>query len=275
MVEVQRGEMIRRFLQNWFVKWVLAPVAVIFALGWGYFEINYPTCTFRYKLTAEVMTPEGLKTGSSVVEVSYQRGGDWGGGPHAFDTLLGEATYVDLGGGKNLFITLGTLDSGRKDESTDHILFMGRILEEPSDYLKLTAALDPIWLPIKLFELGRTYGQEPEMCRRVSRFKDGVAKSVENNNLPTLVTFTDLLQPLTAKEVNPNDLSIAFGAGYSLTAKIQITTDGVTHTINNTLPWLKTDNRQGIDKNGQIINRLAWWEFYKFNQRAEDSYILH
>ena len=103
----------RAFFQNRLVRWVLAPALVLSALGWGYFQINYPTCTFRYKLTAEVMTPDGLKTGSSVVEVSYttqsaplSQGG-------RFDSVLGEATYVDLGDSKNLFVTLGTLDSAQ------------------------------------------------------------------------------------------------------------------------------------------------------------------
>ena len=100
----------RAFFQNRLVRWVLAPALVLSALGWGYFQINYPTCTFRYKLTAEVMTPDGLKTGSSVLEVSYHTG------PHVlpdpnprFDTLLGEAVYVDLGQGKNLFVTLDSV----------------------------------------------------------------------------------------------------------------------------------------------------------------------
>jgi hypothetical protein len=263
---------VQRILNNWFVKWVVAPVAVLWALGWGYIQINYPTCTFRYKLTGEVTTPDGLKTGSSVVEVSYQRGWDWGGGPHAADTLTGEATYVDLGGGKNLFVTLGTLDSGRKNEKTDHVLFMGRILNAPADYLALSGALDPIWLPIKIFRLGRTYSQEPEMCRRASKFKDGVAQSVELNNLPTLVTFSDRHQPLTAKAVNPNDLVASFGNGYSLVAKIEIVTETVTRVIDDVLPWARTDDRTGLYDNGRELNRLTRWSFYKAG-RLESTYL--
>lgn len=251
---------------------MLAPIAVLSALGWGYMQINYPSCTFRYKLTAEVMTPEGLKSGSSVVEVSYQRGGDWGGGPHPYDSLLGEATYVDLGAGKNLFITLGTLDSGRKDKSTNRILFLERILNEPDDYLALTGSLDPIWLPIKLFELGRINGQEPEMCKRVAKFYGKAAQPVPLNNLPTLVTFSDLHQPLTAKSVNPNDLATTLGAGYSLSANIQITTDNVTHLIDSVLPWARTDDRTGLYDNGREINRLTRWSLYKAN-KLESTYL--
>jgi len=57
--------------------------AVLGGMGYFWYQSNYPTCTFRYKLTAEVNTPDGVKTGSSVIEVSYSHNGDWGGGQSA------------------------------------------------------------------------------------------------------------------------------------------------------------------------------------------------
>ena len=149
----------RAFFQNRLVRWVLAPALVLSALGWGYVQINYPTCSFRYKLIAEVQTPDGLKTGSSVLEVTYSP--QWGplvqGG--RYDTLLGEATYVDLGHGKNLFMTLGTLDAAQSKESWDRP-HTASSLREPSDYEKMKWALDPLWLPIKIFKLGRSGGAD-------------------------------------------------------------------------------------------------------------------
>jgi hypothetical protein len=265
---------VQRILNNWFVKWVLAPVAVLWALGWGYFQINYPTCTFRYKLTAEVMTPDGLKSGSSVVEVSYttqsaplSQGG-------RFDSVLGEAAYVDLGDGKNLFVTLGTLDSAQPVQHW-YSPNRGSPLIEPSAYENMKGALDPIWLPIKIFRLGRTPGNEREMCWRVSKFKDGTVQSVELSNLPTLVTFSDMHQPLTAKTVNPNDLATTFGAGYFMTAKIEITTKKVTHVIDGVLPWARTDDRSELYDNGRELNRLTRQWFYKTNQNLERSYLAN
>jgi hypothetical protein len=266
---------VQRILNNWFVKWVLAPVAVLWALGWGYIQINYPTCTFRYKLTAEVMTPEGVKSGSSVVEVSYttqsaplSQGG-------RFDSVLGEATYVDLGDGKNLFVTLGTLDSAQPVQHW-YSPNMSSPLIEPSEYKKMNGALDPIWLPIKIFKLGRTPGNEREMCLRVAKLYDQPAEAIALDNLPTLVSFSDLDQPLTAKAVNPTNLPMAFGEEYSLSAKIQITNEDVTQVIDSVIPWARTDDRKALyDEVGREINRLTRQWFYKTNQNLERSYLAN
>jgi hypothetical protein len=155
--------------QNRFLKWVLAPFAVLSSLGWGYFQYEYPTCTFRYKLTAEVMTPEGLKTGSSVIEVSYSstspipNPGRW-----RLDRLSGEAVFVNLHQGKNLFVTLGNYESGRPFRGWT-LPYPGSHLDTQSqsddmfDYSKMNGALSALWLPIKFYELGRTPGKEREM----------------------------------------------------------------------------------------------------------------
>jgi hypothetical protein len=249
---------VQRILNNWFVKWVLAPVAVLCALGWGYFQINYPTCTFRYKLTAEVMTPEGLKSGSSVVEVSYHTGPRILPDPNPrWDTVQGEAVYVDIGQGKNLFITLGTLYSGRKDVDTDSLIRNGDF-DESTDYSALKSALDPIWLPIKVFKLGRRSGHEREMCRRVAKLYGQPAEAISLDNLPTLVTFSALNNPLLAKVVNPSDLAASFGAGYTMTAKIQVTNASISNVMYDTLPWLKSSELQ-------FFSGLARWDFYKFD----------
>jgi hypothetical protein len=260
----------QRILNNWYFKRVLAPVAVLWALGWGYIQINYPTCTFRYKLTAEVMTPAGLKSGSSVVEVSYttksaplSQGG-------RFDSVLGGATYVDLGDGKNLFVTLGTLDS---TQPVQHWYSPngGSPLIEPSEYENMKGALDPIWLPIKIFRLGRTPGNECEMCLRVAKLYGQPEEAVPLENLPTLVTFSDLHQPATAKTVSPNDLISIFGLAHTLAVKIEVLNAPISDRIEDILPWLPN---QTTGKDSRPPNRLAWWEFYKFSQPAERSYIL-
>lgn len=264
------------FFENRFVKWVLAPIAVLWAVGWVYFRNEYPTCTFRYKLTAEVMTPGGVKTGSSVVEVSYHTGPRILPDPTPrFDTLRGEATYVDLGNGKNLVITLGTLDSGREDQRLRYLI-NGHSLDEKSDYSALTGALNPIWLPIKIFRLDRKSGHEREMCLRVSELNGAAPQPVDLNNLPTLVAFSDVRQPLTAKAVNPNDLSATFGFGYSLSAKVQITSENVSLGLGRQLPWAIAEDRNGLyDVNGKEINRLTRWNFYNFERPTTESYFAN
>jgi hypothetical protein len=256
------------------LKWVLAPVAVIWVLGWAYIQINYPTCTFRYKLTAEVMTPDGVKTGSSVIEVSYQKNGDLfpdARGRH--DTLLGEAVYVDLGGGKNLFVTLGTLDAAQPVERWISPL-NNSSLREPKDYEEMRGALDPLWLPIKIFKLGRTPGAEHEICQRVSKFYGKTAEQVPLNNLPTLVSFSDLHNPLIARVVKPDDLAAIFGVGYSLAVKIQVTTDNISDAMYDILPWLKS-SELNFFPNNKGFSDLARWNFYKFKIPGEASYLAH
>jgi hypothetical protein len=260
---------VKRILNNWFVKWVLAPVAVLWALGWGYIQINHPTCTFRYKLTAEVMTPEGLKSGSSVLEVSYQMSNGWlpdSRGKH-IDSLRGEAVYVDMGNGRNIFVTLGTLDSNRPSPGWFHT----NPFREPGEYDLMVGSLDPIWLPVKVFRLGRAEGKELEMCKRIYKFNGSQQTPINSNNLPTLVTFSDLHQPDTALVVNPNNLVTNFGVGHSIVAKIEISNEPVTLKIDRILPWLQD---QSTGKDLRPLNRLSWWEFYKFDQWAEHTYIL-
>lgn len=260
--------MLKRIFQNWLLKWVVVPIAVLWALGWSYVQINYPTCTFRYKLTAEVITPDGLKSGSSVVEVSYQKSLGLlpdSRGKHV-DSLRGEAVYVDMGNGRNLFITLGTLDSNRPSLSWSHV----NPLREPSEYDEMIGSLDPIWLPVKLFRLGRAEGKEPEMCQRVSKFYGSPAEPIGLNNLPTLVTFSDLLQPETAQVVKPRDLSANFGVGHSMTARIEISNEPVTHRIDGVLPWLQA---QSTGKESRPSNRLALFELFKFDRLTERTYL--
>src|SRR3979409_2172758 len=86
------------------------PLALVAALVIGdQIRINRPG--HKYRLTVEVETPQGLKSGSGVLAVhpdrSYSRGGH--------TRTIGDAVMVDLGGGKNLIALLAHLDSGKLD----------------------------------------------------------------------------------------------------------------------------------------------------------------
>jgi hypothetical protein len=258
-----------RLFSNRILKFVLVLTVVVGALGFALYRHENSSCTFRYKLTAEVMTPQGLKSGSSVVEVLYSS--QWGplvqGG--RYDSLRGEAVYLDLGNDKNLFITLGTLDAA---QTITHWNWPSRNspLQEPADYANMKGPLDPLWLPIKIYMLGRTSGQEREMCRRVSKIKGAAPKIVLLNNLPTLVSFTDMSNPLTAKSVDPTDLASTFGAGYSMTVNTEITEAEITDQISKLLPWITS---QAIGKSDRPSNRLALFELYKLGKLTEQTYL--
>lgn len=226
---------------NRLFKWVAIPLALAFA----WFQWNYPTCTFRYRLTAEVLTPEGIKTGSSVIEVSYgsthplPNPGRW-----RADTVTGEAVYVDLGHGKNLFILLGSDKWERKPSRTP-----GRVggidgIEGGNDQnieRQLgEGSLNVLWLPIEVYKLGRLPGQEREMARRVDALRSKPPVEVPLLNLPLLGSFVDLQKPESFNAVLPNDISKVLGAGFALqSVTMEIVNERSITQIHSVLPWMK------------------------------------
>ena len=71
-----------------------------------------PRFTYRYRMTVEVDTPAGLRTGSSVIEVTTR----WDNAPpHAsgvHSRVRGQAVAVDMPGGDTLFALLRNDKSG-------------------------------------------------------------------------------------------------------------------------------------------------------------------
>ena len=65
--------------------------------------------------------------------------------------------------------------------------------------------------------------------------------AINPDDYPLLVTFTDINNPTSVKEVNPADLAATFGQGYRLKdITLEITDEKVTEGIAEaTLPWLK------------------------------------
>ena len=82
---------------------VLTTIAALALLGLtGCGKPEFPD--YRYRLTVEVDTPQGLRTGSSVIEVHSVR--EHGYMERLLTTAKGEAVAVDLPGGKVLFALL-------------------------------------------------------------------------------------------------------------------------------------------------------------------------
>jgi hypothetical protein len=73
---------------------VLAVITAAIVVAW---KVNYPSYSFNYKITVEVETPEGLKSGSAVREVTVVRQPKIGDAPSVIFDVRGEAVVVDLG----------------------------------------------------------------------------------------------------------------------------------------------------------------------------------
>ena len=93
-------------------KW-FGPLALLAALVIGdQIRINRPG--HKYRLTVEVETPEGIKSASGVLAVHPDRGYSRRGQTRT----MGDAVFVDLGGGKNLVALLAHVDKTSSSSTT-------------------------------------------------------------------------------------------------------------------------------------------------------------
>lgn len=213
---------------------VLAVVLVGGAVTW--WKLEFPSASWRYKITVEVETPEGIKTGSAVREVhaiSSIKIGDTGGGAAGVE---GEAVIVDMGGHGVLFATIGE-DFGYR------VMFMA--------------------FP---FSKG---GLTKEGMEYYSHLKNAKASLLAINQLPRFVMFRNLNDPLSVKLVDIHNLSKDFGEGVRIKdITIETTDDPITWGVaDKYLHWLSeiTANIDGskITTSGFLANRLDVGQFKK------------
>lgn len=173
---------------------------------------NYRSEEFRYRMTVEVDTPQGLRTGSSVIEVEVSDPGP-DSLPEAGITtrVRGEAVAVDLPGGKVLFALL------RSPDSVDAASGYAYKALNPGQYRGDYAFIE------RTKELKRMRGT-------------GV---LPPDAYPMLVTFGDPNDPMSVMEADPDNLAATFGEGISIKRiTIRITDEPVTTAIDDRLGWL-------------------------------------
>ena len=224
----------KAFFKNGLARWALLPIALIGAIVWFVIYLEFPTCTFRYKLTAEVMTPDGLKTGSSVVDVTYDHSGDYGGGHQPYLKMVGDAGDVDLGMNRHAFVTFSTAGVGNDfGQSAGLAGYIGGHLGRMNIYA----------LPLFVFGLKWKFGSEDQLCKDYAALGIGKKAEVPFANLPTIVTFDDIHNPDTVKAIKPEGFDAAFGEGYKLKRVIlETTAEPITQNIDHVLDWLPKKN---------------------------------
>jgi len=178
------------------------------------------TPDYRYRLTVEVETPKGLKTGSSVIEITQNMGRSAGTG---FGKMImrrprGEAVAIDLPSGRTLF---ALLRSENDIEWAEHVMQM---LAPKTPGEPWEEAFDNV-----LFIKGKV--EVPRIWRLHPAWDEVSA-------YPMLVTFGDLDDPTSVAEVNPDDLAANFGVGVKLKRiTVELTDDPVTSGIEERLGW--------------------------------------
>lgn len=196
------------------MKW-LAVVVALFAAAWAWIALAFPDHAHRFRLTVEVDTPDGVRSGSSVIEVERR---DYGwvpvaspGGGRVF-LVRGEAAFADLGAGRNVVAVLAHGDNAQD---------VSRIITLWAEAHGRKRWYEDVWS-------GRTE------LRGVVELKPPL--------VPTLVAFADPLDPSTVRVVRPEEFEAVFGPGFRFrraTLEVVPTSVPVTRgVIERRLPWL-------------------------------------
>ncbi len=200
----------------------------------------------RFRVTVTTDTPSGSVSGSSVLENRNEAGA--GGSLRLVQNpraeCFGEAVVVNLGEGRVIFAV-------REDAYVNRRMYemVEQMLAYPASELQPPLPSHP-----SRGDWGTAY---PE-ARRVKP----VAR-IHRAEYPLLVTFADLHDHTTIKEVDPNDLGATFGPGYRLDGlTVQVTDDPVTDgVVTQWLPWLTPLNQpfplKGLHKAADPIAHLG------------------
>jgi hypothetical protein len=151
--------------------------AVLIVLVACYLGLQYlaGTQTHHFRLSLSVETPDGVRTASSVLKVTYRWVQTLGAGPAAGYDLKGEAVFLDLGQGRNIIMLLA---HGPTGDGIDAIA----------------------WLPTSAL-LGLPAGWSAFEGLANGGKKLTGSTELKPPLIPTLVTFTDLNNPASAKVV--------------------------------------------------------------------------
>jgi hypothetical protein len=237
----------RPLLRRQFLAQTAAALALPLALS-GCHSTPRPQDVYRYKMTVEVETPQGPRTGSSVRELIYHANeGGWFplGESCASMTMQGEAVVVDIAPGQALFALL-TGASGESD-------YASRIADR--------AIVDP--------KTGTGWDRTP---RRVELWPAApkTPKLVNTDPRPQLVHFRDSRDPKSVAAVDPAHLDAAFGPGVRLKRiTVQVTNEPVTRGIEGRLANMKITPERSLDENFKstttptLAQRLGYSDFYK------------
>jgi hypothetical protein len=163
--------------------------AVLIVLAGCYLGLQHlaGTQTHHFRLSLSVETPDGVRTASSVLKVTYRWVQTLGSGPATGYDLKGEAVFLDLGQGRNIIMLLA---HGPTGDSVDAIA----------------------WLPTSAL-LGLPSGWSAFEALANGGKKLAGSTELKPPLIPTIITFSDLKDPATARVITPEDYGYLFGAG--------------------------------------------------------------
>jgi hypothetical protein len=202
-------------------KVLLTFVAVVLGAV-AIYKLIYPTVEWHQKLTVSVDVEGQVVSGSSVVAIIATKMPNLFFHDMRWD-VRGEATVVQLPDGRYLFALL-----------KNAIVLADNVFPE-------VAQREPI---------------DAIKQARLFKSQSGV-RDVPPVSYPLLVTFTDIKDPKTVREVDPDNLAATFGPGVSLKRiTLEITDETVTAgEVRKVLAWLATVGDGMLD--GSRISSLS------------------
>lgn len=164
---------------------------------------------YRFRMTVEVETPQGLRTGSGVFEVEGIGSKELiTGGRGSYTRFRGEAVAVDLPDGKTLFALLRMANGTSAD---DHLGIMSM------------RAMDP--------QLRNT--EKDKSAQRIAA-GEGIRSPAEvaPKDYPLLVMFGDINDPTSVERIDPAAIGVK-------RIVVETTSDEVSTGIEKRLGWLR------------------------------------
>jgi hypothetical protein len=223
---------------------------------------------YRFRMTIEIDTPQGLRTGSGVMEVVTSRWTfTWPNDSAGLNARFqGEAIPIDLPGG-TMFALVGLGNGGGSIFPSVASSFERR-MDRFDRYPSLTIA--------KRLAGWGALGRKAELkdrpfVERATTNGPGTNYYDARTQLPMFVRFRDIMKPETVEQVDPYNLSKVFGPGVRLRRiMLEIVNDEVTTGIGKRLPWLATipgglvqlpPGRSELE--GPLAWRLLYYDFYQ------------
>lgn len=219
---------------------IFAAIVIGAAIAWN---ILFPSGTWRYKITVNIETPEGLKSGSAVREIHAVAPPPYA--PPDVKTSIdikGEAVVIDLGKKGKLFALVDTDDW--------HIL----TITFPNQS-GLTSK------GIRYYNsLGKVSAKVPlEAYPRIVAFKDiNDPKTIFEPYKVILNTKGSFLKRGRAEGVEDH-LETAFGKGVKLKdVTLEITDEPITWNISEVIPWLPNFYNKLLDGSNTIYYKSPY-----------------
>ena len=216
----------------------------------------------RYRLTVDVETPEGVKSGSGVIDVDRRILYSWVPSTPEMrreeQFVTGEAISVDLGKRGILFVLLTCRDAKNNPEDCNALKLPERVLRRRGE-----VSIRPVkgqsntdWLIEKARSVAAASGPRPVVI----------------DDLPMMVRFRDINVPKSVEAVDPANLSASFGDGVKLgLVTVELADVPVTTGIEKTLGWLNTWQGGMLDGrrytfDATVANNLSPWDFRRLKQ---------